>query len=109
MSDILQDRYPDWGDPVETHNRISQVWSGVTGYDIKPYQVALMMVGLKLVRADRNPFNPDSPTDGHGYLDIFEQLVDELRALRTRYESHIDVEGYEAIREQAIEERTSND
>ena len=56
---ILQEREKQWGDAVLTHSRIAQVWSGILGQDISAHQVALCMVGLKLVRAEINPDDPD--------------------------------------------------
>lgn len=73
---ILQEREKQWGDAVSTHVRIAQVWSAILDYDIRPHQVALMMAGLKLVRASINPTEPDSVKDARGYLGIAQEIED---------------------------------
>ena len=72
---ILAERAKQWGDPVETHERIARVWSGILDCDVTPQQVALMMTGLKLVRASVNPDEPDSYKDAKGYLSIAEMII----------------------------------
>lgn len=72
--EILEERRADWGDPVSTHERIALVWSGILGTKVTPHQVALCMVGMKLVRADLNPNNLDSLVDVEGYTSIAQQI-----------------------------------
>lgn len=72
--EILKERAKQWGDPVKTHVRIAQVWSAILDVPVQPWQVALMMSGLKLVRTAVNPEEVDSPTDAKGYLSIFEMI-----------------------------------
>lgn len=73
---ILEERRSDWGDPKRTHERIALVWSGILGFEVTSYQVALCMMGMKLVRADLNPNNLDSLIDVEGYKSIA-QLIQE--------------------------------
>lgn len=70
MNSILEERQKDWGNPVDTHRRIARVWSGILNYHITAHQVALMMAGLKLVRADLNPGDADSYVDARAYVRI---------------------------------------
>lgn len=71
---LLEQRGQSWGSASATHARIAQVWSGILDTEVTAGQVALMMVGLKLVRASVNPDDPDSFDDGHGYLAIAEDI-----------------------------------
>ena len=50
------------------------VWD--SRYQVTALQVALCMSGLKLIRAEVNPFEPDSFDDAHGYLRIAQAIVD---------------------------------
>ena len=68
--ELLKQRGESWGDAVDTHERIALVWSGILNTDVTPYQVALCMSGLKLVRAEINPSDPDSLDDCDGYSSI---------------------------------------
>lgn len=70
VPEILVERGQQWGDPVDTHARIAEVWSGILGTEVATTDVALMMAGLKLVRAAVNPTEKDSFDDGIGYLRI---------------------------------------
>lgn len=72
---ILEVRAKDWGDPVITHTRIAQVWSGILDTEVTPHQVALMMSGLKLVRASINPDNEDSLVDAGAYVEIGKRIM----------------------------------
>ena len=71
---LLEQRGSSWGNAASTHSRIAQVWSGILDIEVTAGQVALCMVGLKLVRASVNPDDPDSFDDGHGYLTIGEEI-----------------------------------
>ena len=67
VGDLLAQRGQQWGDAIGTHVRIAQVWTGILDHKVEPVQVALMMEGLKLVRASINPDDPDSFHDAQGY------------------------------------------
>lgn len=73
--EILEERAQQWGDPVETHEKIAQVWSAILGYKVQAWQVSLCMVGMKLVRAAGNPTEPDNYDDIPGYSDITKMIV----------------------------------
>lgn len=64
---LLEQRGNQWGDAIETHVRIAQVWTGILGFGVQPVQVALMMKGMKMVRASINPSDRDSFDDDEGY------------------------------------------
>ena len=76
---LLEERGRNWGGAATTHARIAQVWSGILDTEVTAGQVALMMTGLKLVRASINPADPDSFDDGHGYLSIAEDIYGHKR------------------------------
>ena len=73
MAEVLA--FLDWGNATATHMRIALVWSGILNTDITPHQVALCMTGLKLVRADLSPHNPDSLDDAAAYVRIGQDIV----------------------------------
>lgn len=77
--ELLDEKGKDWGDPVITHTRIAQVWSGILDHEVQPHQVALCMASMKLVRSDINPDNPDSLKDGAAYIRIAEQIIGDGR------------------------------
>lgn len=72
---LLAQRGSVYGDAVTTHARIAEVWSGIIGIEVTAFQVALCMVGLKLVRASNNPGHGDSLDDAKGYTVIAERIA----------------------------------
>ena len=67
IESIGYDRYPDYGDPVVSFDRIALMWSAITGADISAQQVAHMMICLKLSRLQATPNHLDSYVDIVGY------------------------------------------
>ena len=81
VGELLTQRGNQWGDAIGTHVRIAQVWSGILDHEVQPVQVALMMEGLKLVRASINPDDPDSFHDAQGYDRIAELIAGHRTSL----------------------------
>ncbi len=77
VGEVIDRRVQVYGDPVETFARIAEVWSGILGHHINPVDVPLMMIGLKLVRAQVMPCYSDNTDDVEGYLDIARKIVGE--------------------------------
>lgn len=88
VEEVLAQRGQVYGDMVETHSRIADVWSGILGHSVSSHQVALCMVGLKLVRASVSPSHKDSYVDAMGYTRIADTIAsawgDEFQSLRDR-------------------------
>ena len=72
---ILDEREKQWGNAKTTHERIAKVWSGILGVPVRADQVTLCMAGMKLVRAEINPSDPDSLIDARGYAAIAAEIV----------------------------------
>ena len=70
VEEVLEERGAIYGDMVETHRRIADVWSGIIGVHVSAHDVALCMVGLKLIRAASAPDHMDSYLDVEGYTHI---------------------------------------
>ena len=76
IGDLLAQRGQQWGDAIDTHVRIAKVWDAIANREeITALKVALMMEGLKLIRGDINPDDPDSFHDGQGYSRIAELIA----------------------------------
>lgn len=83
LGELIDRRVQVYGDPTVTFARIAQMWSGLIGHEILPYQVPLMMVAIKMVRADVMPDYSDNSDDIDGYMDIFRKLVPDMIHART--------------------------
>lgn len=75
--ELIDRRVQVYGEPVECFARIAEVWSGILGHQVKPVEVPLMMIGMKLVRAQVMPDYSDNTDDVEGYLDIARKIVGE--------------------------------
>lgn len=71
------DRNRAYGDPVENHLHIAQIFKAITGVDLTPRDVALFHVATKLARLSKNEMHQDSYVDAMAYLGIaFECAAD---------------------------------
>lgn len=77
-NDILKDREKSYGNPIQMHNRIAQIWSALLNKPVTAYEVALCMTGLKLARATKNASDPDSLIDAHGYTEIAQTIQADI-------------------------------
>jgi hypothetical protein len=79
VGELIDGRVDVYGDPVAVFLRHAQVWSGILGVEVQPWQVALCMMGYKLVRTSVTPDYSDNSDDIDGYKDIFVTLIgDEM-------------------------------
>lgn len=80
---ILRARQQTHGSPIKTHRNIATIWTaylkmiGITDKDLKPSNVADMMLLLKLAREQGGPFNPDNSLDAVGYSALAAELKSE--------------------------------
>lgn len=64
---ITHDREKDYGDPVESFQRIADLWSVLLDTQVEPHQVALCMLALKMSRLCGSPDHLDTWVDIVGY------------------------------------------
>lgn len=75
---INGDRADQYGDALDTHERIAGMWSWLLGereVELEAHDVALMMICVKLVRAIKNPQYADSWTDIAGYAALGAEMA----------------------------------
>ena len=74
-ADILVngDRNKDYGSPLEDWTRTAKIWSAILGCDVKPEQVGLCMIGLKISRQCHKS-KRDNLVDIAGYAGCIEKL-----------------------------------
>ena len=71
---INGERKDAYGPVEESFKKVATIWSVVLGYEVTPAQVALCMVGLKLVR-EVTTHKRDNLVDAAGYLGLMEHLA----------------------------------
>ena len=74
---VCKDRLAEYGTPEESFGRIASLWSAYKGVDFDPFDVAMMMVLLKVSRAKGNPTHTDSYIDLCGYGSIAGELANK--------------------------------
>lgn len=75
VSKVLEERGKVYGDAVDMHTRIAEMWTVLLGHEVRPEDVALCMVGLKMIRALEAPDHWDNYLDMKGYTQIAEDIV----------------------------------
>jgi nucleoside 2-deoxyribosyltransferase len=68
-------RGDDYGHPIHDFSRTAQIWSAILGVEVKPEQVALCMVGVKISRECNKP-KRDNRVDGAGYFETLQMIYD---------------------------------
>jgi hypothetical protein len=64
---VTRDRAATYGPVENSFSAIAAIWSVRLGQTVTPFQVAVMMIDLKTVRAWNNPAHLDSMVDVAGY------------------------------------------
>lgn len=64
------DRNRAYGEPVENHRQIADIFRAITGHDLTARDVALFHVATKLARLSKNAAHQDSYIDAMAYLGI---------------------------------------
>lgn len=81
---LLAQRQAVYGDRVDNMRRTAMMWSGFLGFDIKPWQVPIMMSLYKTYRLGVTPDYSDNIDDIDGWNKMFRELMgDELIQART--------------------------
>lgn len=64
---VTRDRQATHGSVESSFGGVAAIWSARLGIDLRPDQVAIMLVDLKTVRAWKNPGHADNWVDMAGY------------------------------------------
>lgn len=64
---VLSDRNSNYGTPEDNFSVIAKFWTIYKGVEFHPYDVAIMMILLKIARIKHSPEHEDSWIDMAGY------------------------------------------
>lgn len=77
VQQTIDQRGREYGTPAENLKRISTLWSMHLEFEISEYDVAIMMVMLKLAR-NANDHKDDNILDAAAYLAIADSVKDKI-------------------------------
>ncbi len=67
-----------YGDPLTNHQRIAEMWSAILDVDVRPEEVVLCMIAVKMSRLCRVPDHKDSWIDIAGYAALGGEIADNF-------------------------------
>ena len=68
-------RQEDYGDPLQSLERVAMMWSAILGVTVAPEQVPLCMIALKISRECNRP-KRDNRVDIAGYAELLQMVTD---------------------------------
>jgi hypothetical protein len=71
---LVNRRRREYGEPADLFEQVARRWSLTIGTKIKPAQVVLCLIDLKLARLARDPNHFDSQVDVAGYAAVLREV-----------------------------------
>ncbi|MGH6894999.1 MAG: DUF6378 domain-containing protein [Geminicoccaceae bacterium] len=71
---LVNRRRREYGEPVDLFEHVAQRWSRTLGSKVRPAQVVLCLIDLKLARLARDPKHLDSQVDVAGYAAVLREV-----------------------------------
>jgi len=90
----VENRQSSYGNPIDNHKRIAGLWNeylnnikrdqaeGFSTIQIKPEEVAIMMILVKIARLCETPGHRDSIIDIAGYAEVLGLIVSDKEEVR---------------------------
>jgi hypothetical protein len=75
VDEVIDGRRSVYGQPTDTFARIAAMWSAQLSTTVNAWQVPLLLISMKLIRAGECPEYSDNTDDIEGYLAIFRELM----------------------------------
>jgi hypothetical protein len=79
-AEIVAQRREQYGPPAEHFQQVARRWSSTLGTAVRPEQVLLCQLDLKLVRLTHDPGHRDSLVDLIGYSMLLHELTGDATA-----------------------------
>ena len=76
VAQIVAERSTQYGDATGNMAAIAARWSATLGREVKPAQVVLCLLDLKLARLAHDPTHEDSAVDVCGYAALLRELTE---------------------------------
>ena len=76
VAKVIAERSTQYGDATGNMAAIATRWSATLGREVKPAQVVLCLLDLKLARLAHDPTHEDSAVDVCGYAALLRELTE---------------------------------
>ena len=76
VAQIVAERSTQYGDATGNMAAIATRWSATLGHEVKPAQVVLCLLDLKLARLAHDPTHEDSAVDVCGYAALLREVTE---------------------------------
>ena len=76
VANVIAERSTQYGDATGNMAAIATRWSATLGREVKPAQVVLCLLDLKLARLAHDPTHEDSAVDVCGYAALLRELTE---------------------------------
>lgn len=86
---VSTDRGKDYGHPFDDFSRTAKMWSGIFGIDVRPEQVPLAMICVKISRETNKP-KTDNLVDIAGYAKTLDMVNQRRREMSAELESQFE-------------------
>lgn len=80
-NDIVKQRGESYGHPYDDFKKTAMIWSAILGIKVRPDQVALCMMGVKMSRLVETPHHQDSIDDIGGYTWCLDEVVQKTKEI----------------------------
>ena len=81
-AEVVAQRRQQYGPPAEHFQQVARRWSLTIGTAVRPEQVVLCLLDLKVVRLAHDPGHRDSLVDLIGYSVVLHELVHDASAAK---------------------------
>ena len=78
-ADLMNERGKLYGDIRQNFSRIAKIASTIIGRDVSRYEIAVVLLSVKLGRIPEDPGYGDSYDDGINYLAFMKMFREEMR------------------------------
>lgn len=78
-ADLIAERQKIYGDPRRNFSRIAKIASVLLGREVSRYEIATVLLAVKLGRIPEDPAYADSYDDGINYLAFMRMFREEPR------------------------------
>lgn len=87
---VSSDRQNDYGHPYDDFSKTAAMWTVILGTEVKPEQIPLCMIAVKLSRQVNKP-KRDNLVDIAGYAKTADMVLERIKDMHAKGEEYKDL------------------